>query len=817
MKTLKRYKLAIITLLMLPTVVWADDYIKIMGTVYTSDNMSADEVTVQPSSEATLSSGTITYNKVSHTVTLDGVVAHCNYDTEFISNRRTDMSLTVIVNSACTISGWYIIDIDNQGDGPSHPTDLTVKSANNQPVDLNITTSSADFIITAGSVDCKLINLNINCTCLNDANRSLIYFKHDNPTVEIYNCYISVDKLFHTDNSANPKIDCYGMKWLSGDNQGTPFVFKREINRNASTKTEITNVGNFSLTETPLATPVTSSITPLADLQIAFGGGSMTPADGISVENSAETKACNFSITLDDIYSYLPYKNAGNDYKFFLSETETAIVTEDNPIEISYNIVSKSVTSDDISVTDIPTQIYDGTNAVTPIVYIYDNGSLLTKDVDYTVSYASNEAEGTASVTITGKGNYTGTKTLNFDIVSEYFSEGGISYHTISSTAVAVGNSINAAATTLTGVVTVPDNITHVLATPFTVTGIEKGAFKNCTGIKGINMENNVNLQFIEDGVFEGCTALRYIDLSNASAFEPTSLQRDIEVSPFYGVPKQALVYLNGTSIKGENYVYKVGDEDYRCSVFKIYDDLSGTQKQFAEVEGYKWAFENPHSFTAYSIVNTRKLTGDSYYTTCLPYSLPIPNGVRAYTLGVASDKLIGFEEVTGTMATCTPYVLFTTTTGQLLGTENALVPAFTATDEAAKKLNPASTVGEDPAKFTMGGTMRYIDGADAEGLYIMQGKDANGVNSWKLIQDANGSYADADHRYCVLPMRAYIKSGAALSRPLLGSSFVNGVSEIQTADRRENADVLYDLLGRRLQGSHRKGIYILGGRKVCR
>ena len=45
------------------------------------------------------------------------------------------------------------------------------------------------------------------------------------------------------------------------------------------------------------------------------------------------------------------------------------------------------------------------------------NGEILQKGVDYTVSYSNNRNVGTATVRITGKGNYTGTITKTFKIV----------------------------------------------------------------------------------------------------------------------------------------------------------------------------------------------------------------------------------------------------------------------------------------------------------------------------------------------------------------------------------------------------------------
>ena len=58
---------------------------------------------------------------------------------------------------------------------------------------------------------------------------------------------------------------------------------------------------------------------------------------------------------------------------------------------------------------------YDGT-AKTPAVTVKDGSTTLTKGTHYTVAYSNNVNAGTGKVTITGKGNYTGTKELTFTI-----------------------------------------------------------------------------------------------------------------------------------------------------------------------------------------------------------------------------------------------------------------------------------------------------------------------------------------------------------------------------------------------------------------
>lgn len=58
---------------------------------------------------------------------------------------------------------------------------------------------------------------------------------------------------------------------------------------------------------------------------------------------------------------------------------------------------------------------YDG-KAKTPAVTVKDGYQTLTKDTDYTVSYQNNVNVGTATVIVTGIGNYTETVTVDFTI-----------------------------------------------------------------------------------------------------------------------------------------------------------------------------------------------------------------------------------------------------------------------------------------------------------------------------------------------------------------------------------------------------------------
>ena len=66
---------------------------------------------------------------------------------------------------------------------------------------------------------------------------------------------------------------------------------------------------------------------------------------------------------------------------------------------------------------------YNAGNEIKPDVQVLsDNGTQLTKGVDYDLSYENNVNVGKATVNITFKGNYEGTRSVNFNIIAKALS-----------------------------------------------------------------------------------------------------------------------------------------------------------------------------------------------------------------------------------------------------------------------------------------------------------------------------------------------------------------------------------------------------------
>ena len=82
--------------------------------------------------------------------------------------------------------------------------------------------------------------------------------------------------------------------------------------------------------------------------------------------------------------------------------------------EVTFTVTEATLMSK-VSITKIANQVYTGV-AIEPVVTVKNGKATLVKDTDYTVSYSNNTEIGKAIVTVTGIGNYVGSKTATFNI-----------------------------------------------------------------------------------------------------------------------------------------------------------------------------------------------------------------------------------------------------------------------------------------------------------------------------------------------------------------------------------------------------------------
>ena len=169
-----------------------------------------------------------------------------------------------------------------------------------------------------------------------------------------------------------------------------------------------TAAGNYTVSQ---PTGLSANITAKAASTLAidaitnqtYTGSPLTPA--VVVKDGGTT----LTFGTDYTAAYTNNVNVGT-----ATVTITGIGTYLGSKTQTFVIIAKAAST--LSIDAIANQTYTG-SALTPAVVVKDGGTTLTLGMDYTAAYTANTNVGTAILTITGTGNYTGTKAQTFAIL----------------------------------------------------------------------------------------------------------------------------------------------------------------------------------------------------------------------------------------------------------------------------------------------------------------------------------------------------------------------------------------------------------------
>ena len=195
--------------------------------------------------------------------------------------------------------------------------------------------------------------------------------------------------------------------------KGTDYTLTYSNNVNAGTGTvTITGKGNFKGT-----TSKTFSISAraMSDTSVAnvssqtYTGNGISPLPTITYNNKTLKKDTDYTL------SYSNNINAGT-----ATITITGKGNFTGTTSTTFSISARAMS--DTSVANISSQTYTG-NVISPLPTITYNNKTLKKDTDYTLSYSDNINVGTATITITGKGNFAGTTSKTFSISARAMSD----------------------------------------------------------------------------------------------------------------------------------------------------------------------------------------------------------------------------------------------------------------------------------------------------------------------------------------------------------------------------------------------------------
>ncbi|GAB6395328.1 MAG: Ig-like domain-containing protein [Bacteroidales bacterium] len=218
---------------------------------------------------------------------------------------------------------------------------------------------------------------------------------------------VQIPLLTWTGDSIKPNITVWdGSRMLTLNKDYTVVGWTNNINAGEGTVT-ITGRGNytgaasrnFAILPKPLPENAIEYISP----QMYSGGESVTPAVVVKDGSRVLAEGTEYRV------AYTNNVNAGT-----ATATVTGAGNYGGAASRNFTIAPKPLPEEAIE--DIPAQLYTN-DSVKPAVAVKDGNTELIAGTDYTVAYNKNINPGTATVTVTGVGNYTGSVSRNFAIV----------------------------------------------------------------------------------------------------------------------------------------------------------------------------------------------------------------------------------------------------------------------------------------------------------------------------------------------------------------------------------------------------------------
>ena len=288
------------------------------------------------------------------------------------------------------------------------------------------------------------------------------------------------------------------------------------------------------------------------------------------------------------------YDGAANQTPYTDEEKSYLTIGADMSIRCSYSPVSfTELSSPEITINVATAPIIYNGFAQTPDITVKDGEIILVNGIHYTVSYSNNINVGTAIVTITGKGHYTGTKTVTFTIDVPPI----ISFVDTKVKAVCVANwdtdhdgelsgAEAIAVTNLGEIFTGNTNVTsfNELQCFTGINNIGKEAFMDCTGLTSITIPYNVTS--IGESAFSGCSGLSSIIIPNSVTSIENDAFESCDLKECYCYAENVPT-MNGNSFNNATTVYV---PVIALSQYKTADSWKEVTKLFS-IEKYKLTY----------------------------------------------------------------------------------------------------------------------------------------------------------------------------------------------------------------------------------
>jgi len=508
--------------------------------------------------------------------------------------------------------------------------------------------------------------------------------------------------------------------------------------------------------------------------------------------------------------------------------------------------LKRDIRSCDIA--DIDDQTYTGSAIVPDLVITYE-GTALVKDVDYEVTYSDNTIVGTATITITGKGNYAKTTSKTFTIVK---ATPTVTAPAAVENLIYTGGSLNlvAAGTTDFGTLlysTDGNNYSEDIPT-----ATDAGTYTVYYKVAGDANHNDVS------GSIEVTISPKPVTNDGITVTIPSQVWTGSELTPVITVKdgeteltentNYAVTAPSGTVQDAGNYTYTItGIGNYtgtkeatftikaketNCGAITLVEDQNGVTAIFDGTSDESITITD--DIEVNSVTYNRAFTEGRPSTVMLPFNKAVSEigGGTFYTFGGVEKKNSKWEatmnEVTGSLTANTPY-LFVPTGTSLTFTGGATL----------NTTGGGNCLASDAEGWEFHGTYSKKLWNEVEthdyGFAATSGTSADNksVEAGQFVRLTTG--ASAKPMRCYLSYvgvpnqaRALTRGAAATDKELPSSIIVRlvgsngettaiGTIDTKTGEMTFDSEAWYTLDGVRLSGKPtKKGLYINNGKKVA-
>ncbi len=214
----------------------------------------------------------------------------------------------------------------------------------------------------------------------------------------------------YTGSQINPTVTVKdGAKTLASGTDYT-VAFSNNVNVGTATAT-VTGKGNYTGTNTASYTITPAEITLTADAyKGTYDGAEHNAVYNVSVTPSNAT--VQYALNSGSYGNTVPKVTGATTYTVHIKASKENYTTK----EITKTITISQKNASGFTVSLSGTSFTYTGSQINPTVTVKDGTKTLANGTDYTVAFSNNINVGTAKVTVTGKGNYTGTKTANYTI-----------------------------------------------------------------------------------------------------------------------------------------------------------------------------------------------------------------------------------------------------------------------------------------------------------------------------------------------------------------------------------------------------------------